>query len=68
PRDGRGVLDTEEAIEIARADKPDAESTITTRMGVQVYGNKNLAWFHDRVFEEGTYSVEIKGNKMSIKD
>ena len=69
PTDGQGILDLEEAIEAGKLDKSEeGESSITTRMGIQQYGNKNIAWFHSKLFEPGSYEVRKERNNLKVED
>jgi subtilisin family serine protease len=71
-RDGNGSLNLENAIAVAKEDekKEDnstTEESIKTEMSVNKYGdNKNLIWLRHDFLEAGTYSVTLKGNKISV--
>jgi hypothetical protein len=37
-----------------------------SRIGVQVYGSKNLIWLRDAWLEAGSYEVKVDGDTLKI--
>lgn len=67
PKDGEGSLNLADAMSVNEDDEEDeGKPPQISRIGVQVYGSKNLIWLRDAWLEAGSYEVEVDGDTLKI--